>query len=399
MSFEESLTTGALGVQLSFPEDVVVRQEGPAWAQLVDETRGVVWTCSSVPFPMSARPDEDAALRADAERTARGLFEQMWAQRRAELGALPGRDEPRTADEDWSALIELERDSVHGAPVLRATHRLAYEPEYELVAARVLIPLEAGTFQIVAHAVDTMTGLRESMLVAARSEAAEGPLDHPGQVWFDDPAHDTDFPDHALSRARRAQRWLLEESGLLVSSPALPDRRGPVGLRAAQCAIVPPPRYREIPAGVLPMSETMVNFCRIDLDADDPELFEVWYAADATVRPGDADGLRELAVQTCQQWVEEGAEDVRVETREAAAPDSFVEVECLVRFRVEGRSVLAVQRWISDASGRVWRLGVSGEEAAIPVEATRRALEEARASFRVTSAPPPKRRGRLWGRS
>lgn len=399
MGFEDMLRDGSSGVELRFPEGVVLRESGPTWAQLGDEENVVLWQCSFSPFPMGLAADHDDRTRADLERAARRLFETVWAQRRQEQGPAPGREEPRTADGSWSPIVELERVEIQGAPALRVLHRIAYEPEYEQLSARVLIPVRDGTVEIVAYTVDTFTGARESTLMAARSDGAGEMPAHPGQAFFDDPAHDASFPQHALSRARRAQTWLLRESGMRVTRPAPPASSGLAPLRSAQCAIVPPPRYREIPAGVLQMSDTMVNFSRIDLDAEDPELFEVWHMAEATVPAGDSASLRELAVQTCEQWTEEGAEDVRVDARETPAPESTAEVECVVHFRVEDRQVIAVQRWISDASGRVWRLGISGDASAIPLDETRRTLAEARESFRPMSPPgPAKSRTRRWGR-
>lgn len=400
MGFEESLLDGSSGIELRFPEGVALRESGPGWAQFGDTENGVLWQCSFSPFPMGLAPDHDDPMRADLERAARRLFEAVWDQRRQEHGPAPGREAPRTADESWSPIVELERGEVPGGAVLRALHRLAYEPEYEQIAARVLIPVRDGTVEIAAYTADTLTGVRESALIAARTGSADELLENPGQAFFDDPVHDARFPEHALSRARRAQAWLLRESGMRVTRPAAPEGLGLVALRSAKCAITPPPRYREIPAGVLQMADTMVNFGRIDLEADDPELFEVWHMPDATVRAGDPESLRELAVRTCEDWANEGAEDIRVEARTTPAPDSFAEVDCVVRFAVQGRNVVAVQRWISDEGGRVWRLGVSGDASGIEIDEIRSTLADVRASFRPMTPPgPPKSGARRWGRS
>lgn len=377
MSFEESLADGSAGVELRFPAAFQRKESLPEFAELLDEDAAIVWRCSLSPFPLDLGPEHETLLQVQIERSARQLFDQVWDSRHPS-GADPG--ERRTADESWSPVIASDRVEVGGATALRVLHRLGYEPEYEHVSLKLMIPVRTGTLEIAAHAVDSMTGVRESTISLTRS--AEEALHHPGQAFFDDPARDADFPDHALTRARAAERWLLGESGLRVLRPLLLAPRGLVALRAARCALVPPPRHLELPAAALGMPETMTNFARVDLDATDPTLFEVWHVEDSGVAPGDGAALCALAEETARGWTDEGAEGVQAQAR-FVSTDEFTEVDCDVRFLAGGREIVAVQRWLADAHGRVWRLALSGDVPIVPVEEARAQIEAVRASFRA----------------
>lgn len=128
--------------------------------------------------------------------------------------------------------------------MLRVIHRLAYEPGSEHVVARLMVPVREGLCEIACHAVDNETGTRESTLNTMRlKDDPEGIEKHPGQAFFDDAKHDRMFPQHALSRVRRAQRWLVDEGHVRVTDPPAPFMRGEVELPEARCSIVPPPRY------------------------------------------------------------------------------------------------------------------------------------------------------------
>jgi hypothetical protein len=98
--------------------------------------------------------------------------------------------------------------------------------------------------------------VRETILVAPVLEAARTSGEDPiaaaqrlEQTYFDDPTHDARFPDHPLSRIRRALAWILEQSDFEVTEPAEPPEDGELAFADLGHAFVPPPRYRQADFG------------------------------------------------------------------------------------------------------------------------------------------------------
>lgn len=226
MLLEAMLAEGTAGVELRFPAHLTRKDGSSDLAELVDEETALVWQCARSPFQIDLTPLHRTSLRQDVDRAAVRAFDEMWAQRQSADGAATA-ESPRTADTSWSPLVEREIVEIGGATAFRVIHRLAYQPGSEYISGRLMIPVREGTVEIVCHAEDQLTGGRETALQLLLADPSSEDLpSHPGQAFFDDPAHDADFPEHALTRVRRAQRWLLEEAGLRVLRPAPLRRRG-----------------------------------------------------------------------------------------------------------------------------------------------------------------------------
>ncbi|MEI8257808.1 MAG: hypothetical protein WCJ30_19200, partial [Deltaproteobacteria bacterium] len=98
----------------------------------------------------------------------------------------------------------------------------------ETVMGHLLVPTREGMVEFRAIAKAGVTGMRETTLLgqALNASPAEGPAEvmaRLGTRFYDDPAHDAQFPDHPLTRVRSALRWLTTESGLAVSAPAVTE--------------------------------------------------------------------------------------------------------------------------------------------------------------------------------
>jgi len=149
------------------------------------------------------------------------------------------REGKRTA----SPPIEFETLDV-GAEAWWLLLRRSYAPGDELVEGLLWVPIAAGLLTASLQARDRVTGYREATL-ALRYELPSTHLKspQPRQAFFDSPEHDHEFPEHCLSRVRRARQWLLARDGgaLACTEPAGPAsqqlfleesaRRGGVGAR------------------------------------------------------------------------------------------------------------------------------------------------------------------------
>lgn len=209
MSFLEALRAGVLGVTLTVPSSYEVLEDDDQ-ANVVDRENGVDWHFMSAPL-LELDLNELESQRRDARNYARHLFDQQ-------------RSKDRPAGD--RVFISCERVTVDGAPALSILHRMALEPGREILMGHLLVPTGAGLFEARWLTRDDATGGREM-----RS------IDH------DDPRHDELFPQHALSRARAAERWIREASGLRVVAPPRAFPRGETVLADLGCALVPPPRF------------------------------------------------------------------------------------------------------------------------------------------------------------
>lgn len=117
-----------------------------------------------------------------------------------------------------------------------------------------------GTCEIVAYARATMTGLRESILMNKLMPANPGrdPGElMPTQEQIDDPSADVGIDP--LSQVRAALAWLLDQSGLEVTTPMPAPVDGEVELTRSSCVVTPP---RFLLASHLRMSPTLSVFMR-----------------------------------------------------------------------------------------------------------------------------------------
>jgi hypothetical protein len=86
-----------------------------------------------------------------------------------------------------------------------------------------LVPLRRGLFEIRVLAGDSLTGLREALLVDRTiASLGDGEVPALSQAEIDDPAHDAAVPQHALSRVRAALGRARDLGLPRVSEPAVP---------------------------------------------------------------------------------------------------------------------------------------------------------------------------------
>lgn len=145
----------------------------------------------------------------------------------------------RLADRDATArraAIEHERNLIASPPIEFEVldvgaeawwllRRRSYAPGDELVEGLMWVPIAAGLLTASLRARDRVTGYREATL-ALRHElpSTHVRLAQTIQAFFDRPEHDAEFPEHCLSRVRRARQWVLARDGgaLACTEPAGP---------------------------------------------------------------------------------------------------------------------------------------------------------------------------------
>lgn len=251
-SLLKDLRKGVHGARLVFPgavkEEVDKQFEaGP----IEDPERGALWWFlfrSDVRFDLTA--EREPQLRAAAHDFAKGMFEQVSLHTDSEVPL-------RSADPEWSPVVDLQLIELGTAPALRLIHRMIYRPGREMIMGHLVVPLRKGLFECQVLTDDTFTGTRESMLVADRlrhlSEAerrafeeavAQGSARLLTQSEIDAPELDERFPKHCLSRARAALRWLERASGLEIREPwTQPHGTREIALPDLGASIVPPPGF------------------------------------------------------------------------------------------------------------------------------------------------------------
>lgn len=378
------LAAGRFGARMTVPEHLTIANETERMLDAVDPASGVHWTFFYFP-DLHFVLDDDAAdagtLRAGLEQHARLMFDTFFAEHPPEGAGPFAMDRPRTADPDWSPLVEATPVQLGATPALRVLHRMAYQPGREVMLGHLLVPLAGGLFEARAIAHDEVTGMRESVIMVKQGRDA-----HPGQADFDDPALDDTFPQHCLSRVRAALRWLEHDSGLTCDAPAPRRAHGETVLAAQGCALVAPPRFVHRPGGGSEACFVRVAFC----GTDGLEHFIVT-CAEAELGRLDAAALSAKALDA-----------VRATYREAGVKDIEVRRETDEVFVAEGLGhegrLRAVFHWFLDEGQRPWHLAISSLAAA-PWQARAQELAAARQSFRLTSPPPPARPKRWWRRS
>jgi len=373
MKLLETLRAGSSGIRVELPAQLVVVKDEADSAELRDETTGAVWwlfLSSGLHLDLGS-PDADE-LELAVRCYARVMFDEVFRQT---AGADAG--QPRTADPTWTPMIDFERLRVDGAAALRTVHRMAYRPGREMVMAHLLVPLAHGLFEARVLTGEAMTGIREALLLDAQPDmlAAVKTLK---QADYDDPARDASFPNHSLSRARAAIRWLVNEAGLKVPAPAPPRPAGEVTLAALGCAFVPPPRFVHQPDGDQPHVAALrrVSFCA----TDGIEHLKVQRVDDlARTAP---DKLR-MRIEHYVREVHDSADvkDLRLVTEEVT-----VDGRLHVMVSGEGRGHLGALRnsfrWFVDDQRRAWFIAIMAT-AAVPAEVRRTELEAAARSWRL----------------
>jgi hypothetical protein len=373
MAFSRDLASGELGACCRLPDGATL-EEGERHLLLRAEALGVGIHAMRSPWRLDLQEHHHGALAVDVRRHAHAIFEMEYA---ADPGDwLPG---PRTRDESWSPVVELER-LVVGAPALWILFRRRYQPGSEVIEGQLLLPVAEGLITISLLASDQLTGYRESALSVLRPELLEN---HPGQPYFDDPAHDGKFPKHSLARVRAARVWLLdpERGGATITRPAPPEPAGEVLLEEASSAVVPPPRFLRLPAGALQMSPSLAVFSRVALGRAVPRMMNVWrFDGIRLGRFRRAAQLRGIARDSAEDWKKEGATNVEVDLEMRLGPRGH-EARSHIRFQSNRTPQHEAQVWFADGDGTVFRIGSSAPPQ-VPAAELWSELEAVSASWR-----------------
>lgn len=364
MGFLDDLKTGRPGLRFQVPAAFQVSEDRERRVLLVDNERRVGWHVAHAPWRLDLRPEYAAELRRDIERTARQRFVDQHAQlAEKDAGLAP----PRTDDPSFSPLISIEHVRIGAAPALVVLRRLAHQPGLEVVLGSVLVPLGTGFCEI-----------------AAFHRGAESGL--------------------PLTLVRAALRWLLAlpPEALAVTAPAPAPPAGPLELQAAECAIVPPPRYLLLPAGSVPIPATMQMLTRVLLEASDsPMMLDVWHFPEPIApvqqqgRPERQQQLLGFVQQNAEEWKRQGATEVQLDVKalERDCEEDFepgrerIYASAEVRMRVNGLPTHSISHWLADGDGAVYRVTV-GAPAYVPLAELRADLEGVLRSFRRLEAPP-----------
>ena len=158
-----------------------------------------------------------------------------------------------------------------------------------------LFPCAEGLVEVRWVTTAQVTGIREAVWTdrAVRTTGFEGNFQHPGQVVFDDPALDAQFPDHPLSTAREARRWLATEVRVRVLRAGWQDKRTAIDLPALGYAIVPPPRFAPPLVGPGPRGRPCARMNRASFSGSDGIDWFFVHALPAPLRLKRGSGSRE----------------------------------------------------------------------------------------------------------
>ena len=381
MGLADRLERGDLGLRFRVHTTEILDQ-AEHFALLVHPEHQVLFELVHHPWRLDV--GHSALWRTAIERHARLLFEESF--REPEIAANGPLGELRTRDAHWSPLIEfaaIEPQQAHWILLRRS-----YAPGDELVEGRLLLPIATGLVTVSLRAQDRMTGYRESELALQHGWATHRAWPQSTQARFDDPRHDLEFPDHCLSRVRRARQWLLDENAgaLTRTEPVAPPAQGEVVLTAADCAMTPPPRFQQLPSGSLRSSPGLANFSCVVLGGEElPRLLTVW---DLQHRLSNAGAAEELAAVACARLAVRGETAVRQPTFEISgrAGVSGPEAHVQLSFLCNGIPRQEHQIWFSDADRSVFGIGVDAPPS-YPVAELANEVAAVRQSWRRVGPP------------
>lgn len=356
MTFLADLRKGTLGVRFTPIPTMVLVEDGQTDAVFRDLEHQVGWHITISPLMVDLSARHDQLLHEDLRIDSIEVFESTFYR---EVQAHDPSSRPRTADPTWSPIVSVEQITCGGAPAMVVIHRVTYAPGNELIAGRLVIPLERGTLYISAISRATTTGMRESVLAVLRPSSVEERLT---QSQIDDPALDNKFPTHPLTLIRRALRTALTAPlHVTVVTPLGEDDGGVMQLRAAGCMVRPPPRFRFSPAIAARMSPSLAPFSRATLPEAGAYLFDVWRLPDVTIKGRDAlTQLGRVAEETVRQHEQEGATDIELESFSLPTLDGRPTWGTVARFRAGGTVVQSSATWFADRDGAVFRISAGG---------------------------------------
>lgn len=384
MNVIESLQTGRFGIELRMPEHFEVCRNDGECAEFVDKTKGVVWYLFLYPnLHLDLHAKHRADLRNSLEYYARSMFDEVFHHRHRG----DAKQTPRTADLAWSPMIDVEPSKFGEVDALRTVHRMAYEPGREMIMGHALIPVRQGLFEARVLCVDQMTGIRESILFSKRmmqqksdNEAdIEQLMATARQSDYDDPQHDDGFPEHSLSRARAALRWLQNESKIQVTEPPRPFADGEIELPHLGCAVVLPPRFalEDAAAG---------TFCRVSFcGSDGIERLRIERSADAT-SPASTNLATTAKSIARELHVASGVKKIRLTVETLVGPNGNPQVLVIVEGKGHTGQLRNAMIFFRDDRQRLWSLSRLGT-AAVPNEALKADLTQTATSFRLLTSP------------
>jgi hypothetical protein len=371
-SFLDDLAGGRLGIAVVPPPHLMLTEQGPSWARLSDRESDISWTYAFHQLRLDLGADQWARLRVDAERQARLLFASMARTQ-----------PPRTADPEWTPLVELERFELPDGAGLTVLHRTHYEPGFETVTGHTLIPAAAGLFEARWVTRARQTGGRESVLTLQSRLDGGPPV--PGQAYLDDPSFDSRFPEHPLTTARAASSW-WRGGRVVLTAPAPIPHRGEIHLPSVHCAVTPPPRFMLSRVVSSDWGEccyfdrvSFSGFEGIDRLAisRNNEWLGISGATGALAPHGEQHArhlLRGHTDVTCSSMVA----PPRLPDGRPRDPAVMVLAEGTDSERVRTR---LAWHWSIDSTGQVWSLGILSN-AAVPVAELLRDLDMTRTSLR-----------------
>jgi hypothetical protein len=358
----KALELGGTGIQWRAPHGTVV--EHSERELVVREDNGLGWHVLVTPVVFAIAPGEEAALSEDLHASARALFERTWRNNSAKK-----RPRPRTDDITWSPIIDAKLGAIGEGRIARVVRRLSYEPGDELIVGHLMVPVAKGTVEIRVMCHASMTGVRESAVIAKLGGDTPQP-----QAVYDSREIDPYFPDHPLTRVRAALDAAVQR--LEIVAPA--QRVTEVELREAGCAIEPPVRFTLAPA----VAGSGINvLMRAGLD-DWQRLLDVWRVGRHKLKGRDLkQALVEHADAVVGGWTKEGCTHV---VSEAAAIDDYgvcMQIEQYVTFQLGGEAKHTLHRWWIAGDQTLWRIG-SGGPRAVARAALQADLEQVQQTFR-----------------
>lgn len=378
----DALTRGSAGVRLRQTGEREVLDARPGYARWFEPELSVTFMARHSPFALVLDDPREPSLRRNLEVDARRAFVREYQRLAAEPSAGVRSSGPRTDDAQWSPIIEADVVAVPGGRVLRCIHRRSYQPSHEGIWASMRCPVSDGVVVLDALTLSRETGLRESVLMLRLPKR-----EHPGQAYFDAPEHDASFPEHGLSRLRRAvAAWLDPSAGALeITRPSEHAAAGvEVELPGSESAIVPAAGFQLLPPAELSMAPSLSTFTRVGLDTSAPSLLDVWRLP-VEPSPRNADELTSLAEQVYGNWAHEGAADIRVHTERRPSTHT-AELRTVVHFTVRGEPKLNIGHWWLCNDGVVFRVGLSIEPP-WTVDEWRPAFDEVVYSWRRLAGP------------
>jgi hypothetical protein len=358
---KSDLASGALGVRLALPENLEIIEETAKALVAQNAESGVRWMVRALPWRLDLNPANADVLEADVRADARASFDEF-----AKVFN-EGRSPPQTRLE--SPLLECATVRAGRGFALRTVHRALYQPGAELVLGTLVAPTASGIVRFEIAARDSMTGVRESMLMATAVDVDAPPA-------FDDAQYDVQFPMHALSRVRAALSWVCPAIEVETARPQLTTDE--LELARASCVIRPPPRFLPLDSGTMGLSSGIETLARVAI-ATTPRLLDVWNVGPTPSH--DPAKLERQARETIEQWANEGASDIVIETTRRT--DTEPGVDCFVRFRAGGNPTQSVQRWFV-RDGALVRVSSGGPPNALQRGRARGGLIE------TTPSSPPK---------